>query len=92
MVSLTRVTHNGIATDKPVALRFQIVLEFGNVGFWEKNKRWEKRQEKMLGEKKKTREPGEKNLGAQTRTNNNLKQDDKMFGITILKCIKMQNA
>ena len=55
MVSLTRVTHNSIATDKPVALRFQIVLEFGNVGFWEKNKRWEKRQEKMLGEKKNRR-------------------------------------
>ena len=30
---LTRVTLNSEITDKPVALGFQIELEFGNVGF-----------------------------------------------------------
>ena len=30
---LTRVTLNSEITDKPVALEFQIELEFGNVGF-----------------------------------------------------------
>ena len=30
---LTRVTLNSLTTDKPVALGFQIKLEFGNVGF-----------------------------------------------------------
>ena len=39
------------------ALRFQIDLEFRNVGF---------------GEEGKTGEPGEKTLGARTRTNNKL--------------------
>jgi len=29
---LTRVTLNSLSTDKPVALRFQIELEFENVG------------------------------------------------------------
>ena len=42
---LTRVTLNSLATDKPVALGFQIELEFENVGF--------------CGGRK-TREPGEK--------------------------------
>ena len=45
-------------TDKPVALRFRIKLEFGNVGFLEEGK---------------ARVPGEKPLGARTRTNNKLK-------------------
>ena len=44
-------------TDKPVALEFQIELEFGNVGFSEEGK---------------TEVPGEKPLGARTRTNNKL--------------------
>ena len=44
-------------TDKPVALGFRIELEFGNVGF--------------RGEGK-TGVPGEKPLGAKTRTNNKL--------------------
>ena len=30
---LTRVTLNSEITDKPVALGFQMELEFGNVGF-----------------------------------------------------------
>ena len=30
---LTRVAHNSLATDKPVALEFPIELEFGSVGF-----------------------------------------------------------
>ena len=30
---LTRVAHNSLATDKPVALEFSIELEFGSVGF-----------------------------------------------------------
>ena len=51
---LTRVTLNSEITDKPVALGFQIELEFGNVGFWGEGK---------------TGEPGEKPLGARTRTN-----------------------
>ena len=42
---LTRVTLNSLTTDKPVALGFQIELEFGNVGFCEGRK---------------TGEPGEK--------------------------------
>ena len=45
-------------TDKSVALEFQSELEFGNVGFWR-------------GEGK-TGVPGEKSLGARTRTNNKL--------------------
>ena len=44
-------------TDKPVALGFRIELEFGNVGFWGEGK---------------TGVPGEKPLGAKTRTNNKL--------------------
>ena len=51
------MTLNSLTTDKPVALGFQIELEFGNVGF--------------LGEGK-TGEPGEKTLEAKTRTNNKL--------------------
>ena len=31
---LMRVTLDSLATDKPVALGFQIELEFGNVGFF----------------------------------------------------------
>ena len=54
---LTRVTLNSEITDKPVALGFQIELEFGNVAFWGEGK---------------TGEPGEKPLGARTRTNNKL--------------------
>ena len=50
-----RVTLNSLFTDNPVALTFQIQLEFGNVGF--------------LG-KGKTGVPGEKPLGARKRTNN----------------------
>ena len=30
---LTRVAHNSLKTDKPVALEFPIELEFRNVGF-----------------------------------------------------------
>ena len=51
------MTLNSEITDKPVALGFQIELEFGNVGFWGEGK---------------TGEPGEKPLGARTRTNNKL--------------------
>ena len=29
----TRVAHNSHSTNKPVALGFQIELEFGNIGF-----------------------------------------------------------
>ena len=35
---LTRVTPKSLATDKPVALKFRIELEFGNVGFWGEGK------------------------------------------------------
>ena len=58
---LTRVTLNSLTTDKPVALGFQIKLEFGNVGF---------------GGEEKTGEPGEKPLRARTRTNNKLNPHD----------------
>ena len=30
---LTRVAHNSLSTDKPVALEFLFELEFGNVDF-----------------------------------------------------------
>ena len=43
------MTLNSLTTDKPVVLRFQIELEFGNVGFCGRRK---------------TGEPGEKPLGA----------------------------
>ena len=33
LLCLTRVAHNSLATDKPVALEFPIELEFGSVGF-----------------------------------------------------------
>ena len=52
-----RLALDGLTTDKPVALGFQIELEFGNVGF--------------LGEEK-TGVPREKTLGARMRTNNKL--------------------
>ena len=42
------MTLNSLMTDKPVVLRFQIELEFGNVGFC----------------RRKTGIPGEKPLGA----------------------------
>ena len=50
------MTLSSLKIDKPVALGFQIELEFGNVG---------------CGEGK-TGVPGEKPLGARTRTNNKL--------------------
>ena len=50
------MTEQFVTTDKPVALRFQIELEFGNVGF----------------EEGKTGEPREKPREAWTRTNNKL--------------------
>ena len=31
-ICLTRVAHNSLKTDQPVAIRFQIELEFGSVG------------------------------------------------------------
>ena len=56
-IYLTRVTLNSRVTDKPVALEFHVELEFRNVSFWGGRK---------IGE------PGEKTLGARTRTNNKL--------------------
>ena len=50
-------TQPSVTNDKPVAPRFRIELEFGNVGFWGEGK---------------TGVPGEKPLGARTRTNNKL--------------------
>ena len=63
-----RVTLNSLTTDKPVALGFQIELEFGNVGFCGQGK---------------TRVPGEKPLGKRTRTNNKLNPHYKviLFGL-----------
>ena len=38
---LTRVTINSFSAKKPVALRFQIELEFGNVGFLRREEKLE---------------------------------------------------
>ena len=54
------VSVENVQLCKPVALRFRFELEFGNAGF--------------LGEGK-TGIPGEKPLGAGTRTNNKLNPD-----------------
>jgi len=51
------VTLNSFSTDKPVALGFQIKLEFGNIGFIGGRKNWSTQR---------------KTLSARTRTNNKL--------------------
>jgi len=51
------VTLNSFSTDKPVALGFQIKLEFGNVGFIGGRKNWSTQR---------------KTLRARRRTNNKL--------------------